>query len=147
MRGMWAEVWEVITTPPHLRPLYLCIYVATVLIGVATFVSPPASVEGAIGPVLSTIWALSFIVGGALGAFTVLTPVWALERVALVFCLVGVTVYAFVVVWLHVLSPPGSSRLTQIGIIVIATGAYLARVLVIGGYTYDPRSGRAGPTT
>src|SRR5699024_5788237 len=74
------RLWESITEPRHLKVAYLVIYLLTVGIGIVTATSPPQSIEGPLGPILTGIWSGLFIVGGAVGAITVLPGWWWVER-------------------------------------------------------------------
>lgn len=135
------QLWERITEPRTMKVTYLSIYVLTALIGTVTLVSPPASISGEIGPVITIIWAVLFIVGGIAGAVTVLPGWWWAERLlAISPVLFGLSIYLIVVVTLHVQNmESGSSRLTQVGIITLASMPFVIRALVIREYSYEPR--------
>lgn len=119
---------------------YLLIYVTTVTIGVVTLVAPPQSIAGEIGPVVTVVWASLFIVGGLVGMVTVLPGWWWAERLlAIAPVLLGLAIYLAVVIALQAQSDAGSSRLTQLGIIVLASAPFAIRALVIREYSYEPR--------
>lgn len=127
-----------------MKVAYLAIYVLTTAIGVVTLVTPPQSIAGEVGPLITTIWAALFILGGVVGAVTVLPGWWWVERLlALAPIGIGLAIYLAVVVVLHVQNAQdGSSRLTQVGIIVLAAAPFAVRFLVIREYSYDPRARR-----
>lgn len=140
LRGLWQRITE----PRHLKVAYLVIYLLTALIGVVTMISPPQSIAGEIGPVITTVWAGLFIVGGVAGAVTVLPGWWWAERLlAIAPIMLGLVIYLAVVTVLHAQSAEiGASRLTQIGIIVLASAPFTIRFLLIREYSYDPRARR-----
>ena len=119
VRWLWGEI----TAPPHIKPIMAVAYGIGVFTGLATLTNPPQS-----------------IAGGVLGLATVFTPWWWAERTALIFAGTGVAVYAFVVLNLHILAPPGSSRLTQVGIIGLAVCLLVLRWHLIRVYSYQPLS-------
>lgn len=132
-------LWDEISTPPHMKPIYAGVYVVTVLTGVATLVVPPQSIAGPIGPLLAAVWASCFIVGGILGLCTVLTRLWWLERAGLGASGLGLVTYGVVVVMLHFEPTSSGSRLTQLGIIILAAALFLVRWFAIKDYSYEPR--------
>jgi len=136
-------VWESITEPRHLKVAYLVIYAVTVAVGVVTLVKPPQSIEGPLGTVTTMLWAGLFIFGGVVGAVTVLPGWWWVERllgIAPIF--IGLAIYLAVVVILHIRGLDlGASRLTQIGIILLASAPFTLRGLLIREYSYEPRRG------
>ena len=136
VRWLWGEI----TAPPHIKPIMAVAYGVATFTGLATLTNPPQSIAGEVGPVLAAVWAWSFIAGGVLGLATVFTPWWWAERTALIFAGTGVAVYAFVVLNLHILAPPGSSRLTQVGIIGLAVCLLVLRWHLIRVYSYQPLS-------
>lgn len=137
------RVWESITEPRHLKVAYLVIYAVTVAVGVVTLVKPPQSIEGPLGTVTTMLWAGLFIFGGVVGAVTVLPGWWWVERllgIAPIF--IGLAIYLAVVVILHIRGLDlGASRLTQIGIILLASAPFTLRGLLIREYSYEPRRG------
>jgi hypothetical protein len=118
--------------------IYFVIYVGWLLTGVATLVSPPNTISGELGPVLTIAWALLFIVGALVGLVTVLPGWWKWERWACHISLAGVAIYGFVVLNLHFTSP--GSRLTQLGVLYFGGAAvFVVRLAMIWGRTYAPR--------
>lgn len=141
---IWVRrLWESITEPRHLKLAYLLIYLITIAIGIVTLVKPPQSIEGPLGTVTTMLWAGLFIFGGLVGAVTVLPGWWWVERllgIAPIF--IGLAIYLAVVIILHVRGLDlGASRLTQIGIILLASAPFTLRGLLIREYSYEPRRG------
>lgn len=140
MRALRAA-WARITEPRHMKFAYLVVYVLTMAIGIVTLIAPPQSIAGEVGPVLTTIWASLFIAGGAAGAIAVLPGWWWAERLlAIAPVLLGLTIYLTVVLILHTQNADtGSSRLTQLGIIVLSAAPFSIRFLIIREYSFEPR--------
>lgn len=139
----WTKwLWSEFTFPPHMRAFYTAVYMITIYCGVVTWVSPPGTVANEIGPILSNIWAVALFSGGLLGLVFVLTPWWALERASLALCIAGLGVYAYVVFFLHIQAPPGSSRLLQLGVIALAAILYLIRLVSVRHFSFQPLSRR-----
>lgn len=140
MRALRAA-WERITEPRHMKIAYLVVYLLTVGVGVVTLITPPQTVAGEVGPVITIIWAGLFILGGAVGTISVLPGWWWAERLlAIGPVMLGLAIYLVVVIILHVQgADTGSSRLTQVGIIVLASAPFTIRALVIREYSYEPR--------
>lgn len=131
------SLWERITEPRHLSVIYGAVYTIAFLTGLATIAVPPQSIAGELGPVLSVLWACMFIIGGALGIVTVLPGWWKWERWACAFVLAGIAIYGGVVLTLHFTST--GSRLTQLGVLLIASLVFVIRIALIWGRTYGPR--------
>lgn len=140
MRSIRAA-WARITEPRHMKVAYLVVYAITTAVGVITLITPPQSIAGEVGPVLTTIWASLFIAGGLTGMITVLPGWWWAERLlAIALVILGLAIYFTVVVILHAQSADtGSSRLTQLGIILLASAPFTIRFLIIREYSFEPR--------
>lgn len=141
---IWVRrAWESITEPRHLKVAYLGIYLLTIAIGVVTLMWPPQSIEGPVGSASTALWACLFILGGIVGAITVLPGWWWLERLlAIVPIALGLLIYVAVVVILHLQGlDQGASRLTQLGVILLATTPFALRFRLILEYTFEPRRG------
>lgn len=134
-------LWEAITEPRHLKVAYMAIYMMTTAIGVVTLVKPPQSIEGPLGTATTTLWAGLFILGGIIGAVTVLPGWWWVERLlGITPIFIGLAIYLAVVIILHLRGlSDGASRLTQIGIILLASAPFTLRGLLIREYSYEPR--------
>lgn len=139
-----SQVWQGITEPRHMKVAYMVIYMLTIAVGVVTLIAPPQSIAGEVGPTITIVWACLFLLGGIAGTITVLPGWWWAERVlALAPVGIGLSIYAAVVIVLHVQTvDAGASRLTQVGIIALAAAPFAIRFLVIREYSYDPRARR-----
>lgn len=136
----YLEVWLRIKEPRFLRVLFLLGYLVTLGTGIATLTNPPTTIEGQLGPVLSVSWALFWIAGGIVASLTVLQGWWEAERYGVYASLVGVAIYAAVVIALHLQSP--GSRLTQLGVLIVAALFFALRLVLIRGHDFEPRPGR-----
>lgn len=133
---LWRALARWWRNPPLDRPVFQIGYIATIGAGVATLLVPPSTIANELGPVMSVAWAVMFIMGGTIGALTIYTDHWQLERLGIKTAGLGLLVYAAVIIALHV-SEPGS-RLTQLGMIIGTGGLYLARLRQITGWDYKP---------
>ena len=129
--------WQRITEPRHLKAAYAAIYLLVLATGVATLLSPPQSIEGQLGNVLTVIWSVFLIVGGFGGTLTVFPGWWWAERLSLILTLAGIGIYAVVVLSLHIISE--GSRLTQLGMILLAGSVFAIRWMLIRRYSFEPR--------
>jgi len=134
LRGLW----ESITEPRHMKAAFFVLYVVTIGTGFVTLLVPPTSIAGELGQPLSVTWAVFWLLGGFGGALTVFPGWWWAERLSIVLVWAGFGIYAFVVLSLHFTS--SGSRLTQLGVIFIASGVGYVRWLMIRKYTFEPRS-------
>ena len=141
--GLAIRLWQAISEPRHLQVTYLAIYALTVCVGVVTLMWPPRTIEGPLGEAATMLWAAAFIGGGLVGAIAVLPGWWWLERLlGIGLILVGLGVYLAVAIALHIDgAAEGSSRLTQIGVILLASSPFTIRFLLIWEYSYEPRRG------
>lgn len=140
--GALRRAWDRVTRPRHVKVIYLVIYVVSGGIGVVTLLNPPQTISGEVGPVLSTVWACLFILGGAVGAVTVLPGWWWAERLlGIAPIMIGLAIYLSVATVLHWQAlDTGGSRATQIGIILLAASPFILRFFFIKEYSYEPRS-------
>lgn len=139
--GIVTRLWRSITEPRHLKAFYLVVYLITVGIGMVTLVHPPSSIEGQLGTALTLFWAGLLAVGGLGGVATVMPGWWWAERAAVWLILGGAAIYAGIVVVVQATSPPGSSRWTQLGFIVLAGGLFILRLMLTRRWDYEPRRG------
>lgn len=132
MKTLWLKIHE----PRVVHVVQCAIYLVTLAVGVVALVAPPTSIEGAVGEMLTVVWALSLIIGGALGAATVLPGIWLLERLAVIACGTGAAMYGSVVLNLHF--SEGGNRLPQAGMIAIVLLSFVQRWARIRRYAFDP---------
>lgn len=131
-RRLWARIQE----PKVITVYQFVIYVVVTLTGLAAWFFPPTSIEGAIGPVLTQMFAGLLVTGGLLGSIAVLPGIWWLERAGVLACATGALIYGGVVLSLHVTQ--SGSRLVQLGVITWALLSIAQRWHRIRRYAYDP---------
>ena len=131
------RVWVSIHEPRVVKAIYFGVYLLTLTTGVITLIDPPQSIGGVLGSWLTTVWSISLIVGGLGAALSVFPGWWWSERLGSVLALLGLGIYALIVLYLH-LSDSGP-RLTQLGMILIASCVFLVRMAMIRKYTFEPR--------
>ena len=132
------RAWRALTDPPHQKPVYALVYVITIMTGLATLLMPPRSIEGVLGPLLMNVTGAAWLLGGLVCLVTLFTPWWWLERFGIGLAALGIASYGSVVLTLHVLE--SGSRLTQLGVIVLAGCLFLVRYLSIREWSYAPPS-------
>ena len=131
-------LWQSISNPRHLSLIYFSAYGIALLTGLVTLAVPPTSIAGELGPVYTIAWSVFFILGGILGLATALQGWWKWERWACWFTLAGIGIYGGVVLTLHFTSV--GSRLTQLGVLLLAATLFAVRVTMIWGRSYGPRA-------
>lgn len=132
------RLWSRVTEPRLLSVVYFAIYTVVLLTGVATLLAPPMSIEGALGSILTVIWSVLLIMGGTGGMLTVLPGWWWAERLSILLVWAGIGIYLTVVISLHITG--SGSRLTQLGMIVLATSTFVVRWVLIRKYSFAPQS-------
>lgn len=136
---MW-RLWGAIREPRVKKLLYGFLYLVAVLTGWATLWRPPQSIEGPLGPTLTTVWAVALTIGAVFSLLAVFPGWWWLERIGLLGIGSGALTYFAVVITLHLQGPPDSSRLTQAGFIfMVVIGVCVIRVHEIWRNTFEPR--------
>lgn len=138
----WLQrLWARITEPRRMKVFYFFVYLLTAGVGLVTLLSPPRSIAWELGPGVTVILAWFLIAGGVSGVLTVLTPWWWAERLLGIGpILIGLSIQVVMVAILHVQSAPEiGSQLQRIGIVVLASAVFTARLLAIFDYSYDPR--------
>lgn len=138
MRAL-RRAWEKITEPRHLKLFYFGVYLLAVWVGMVTLLNPPASIEGALGTVITAFWASLIVVGGAGAIVTVLPGWWWAERLSVWLILTGIAIYEGVVLSLHFSGPEGASRLTQAGFVAFAALLFILRLILTRKWDFEPR--------
>jgi FtsH-binding integral membrane protein len=127
-RTAWARVKE----PRVLRVLFLLGYVVTLIMGVTTLSTPPAIVEGELGPILSAAASVFLIVGGVAGAATVLQGWWQVERHAVAAAMLGIVIFGLALI-------ASASTSTQLGALALGMLFFVLRLALIRGHDFEPR--------
>jgi lysylphosphatidylglycerol synthetase-like protein (DUF2156 family) len=132
MRGLWLRVQE----PRALSAIYFFAYVAITIVGVAVTVDPPRTVQGSIGHALVVLWAILLLVGGGIGASSVLQGAWWLERVGAIACGFAMLIYGVAIAGTP--ATQISLRIATLAFITFAALAFAARLVKVSRYAYDP---------
>lgn len=130
------RAWRALTDPPHQKPVYVLVYVITIMTGLVTLITPPRSIEGVLGPMLMGVTGAAWLLGGLVCLVTLFTPWWWLERFGLGLAVLGIASYGSVVLTLQLVE--AGSRLTQLGVIGLAGCLFLIRYLSIREWSYAP---------
>src|SRR5690554_4628426 len=83
MRARALKLWNRIREPRVVSTLRFCMYLAMLLGAITALISPPRSIEGAVGELAMTGLATLLAFGGVLGAIAALPGIWWLERTAI----------------------------------------------------------------
>lgn len=108
--------------------------------GFWAFGSPPTSVANELGAVITTTWAVLFILGGVLAVVGALPGWWYLERAGILILSTGLAIYGGVVWYLHYTVP--GNRAVQGSVIIALIILSMARYARISGATLDPSRGK-----
>ncbi|WP_105033483.1 hypothetical protein [Cryobacterium aureum] len=125
-----------IKEPRSTRLAFFCIYLILVLGGSSAFTGPPTSIDDTLGSALTLLWGAFFIVGGILGASSVLRGSWWVERVGLLSSGTAFAMYAVVITFLQI--QQAGPYLMQLCIIAVALTTLTLRWTQIRRYAYDP---------
>lgn len=123
--------------PRDISVVYTIVYIVTLYTGIVTILQPPSSLSLAVGGpqtmalvgILMTMGAVAALVGGA-GEW------WRMERIGVLGAGAGVLIYAAIVLGLHLTTE--GSRLTQLGVIVLAELLFVVRMMMIRTFTFRP---------
>src|SRR5690625_7023645 len=83
MKARALKLWDRIREPRVVSVLRFCMYLTMLLCAATALVSPPRSIEGAVGELAMAGLATLLAFGGALGAIAALLGIWWLERNAI----------------------------------------------------------------
>lgn len=129
--------WRSFNDPELQKPLFLIAYAIGVYTGAVTIINPPSSIQSELGPVLMMATGVIWFVGGVTCLVTIFTDWWWLERLGLILLWGGILAYFGTVFIVHLESVSGS-RLTQLGVILLATIGFVSRFLSIREWSYAP---------
>jgi len=132
LRDFYLRIKE----PRVQRIAFLLLYALLAVIGIGGFVSPPAIIEAALGW-LTPFWAGFSLLGGAVGAVTVLPGWWWAERIAAAAGVFGSLIYGSVIVAVHFHSDAAIT--THLGYACIPIVLLAYRLWETRRYDYEPR--------
>lgn len=134
MRSHWIHL---VPEPRYASAVYTLVYALFVLTGLATLLVAPQTLIGLLGEAGMALVGWFFLLGGIIGMGAGWREWWELERWAIAMMGIGLASYGWIVLQLHFQST--GSRLTQLGIILIAGCVLILRVGMIWRYPYKPR--------
>ena len=132
----WIRWITSVPEPRSVRFGYLLAYVLWAIAGISVLIQPPTSLSGAVGEGLTYLWGAFLAVGGTVGAGTVLTYYWYLERFSIWLTGAGVAVYGILVGSMHILE--SGNRLPQLMFILAGLVFLVVRYLRIKGPNIQP---------
>ncbi len=136
MRTALHKLWLRIQEPRALSAIYFFVYLAVAVMGLAIILDPPRSIQGAIGHTLVVCWSWFLLIGGGLGAATVLQGVWWLERAGAILCGFAMLIYGVAVCGVPLTQI--SVRVASVCFVLFAVLAFAARLVKTRHYAYDP---------
>lgn len=136
MRAYALRLWSRVQEPRALSAIYFFAYVAVTIVGIAVAFDPPRALQGTIGHLLVVLWAGLLLVGGGIGACSVLQGAWWLERVGAIACGFAMLIYGVAISGTP--APQTSLRIATLAFIIFAALAFAARLVKVSRYAYDP---------
>lgn len=136
MKDKLHKLWLRVHQPRMLSTIYFFAYLAILVCGLAVAIDPPRAVQGSIGHLLVVGWAAMLVIGGGIGAATVLQGAWLFERAGALLCGVAMLIYGIAILSIPVSQP--SLRIASTCSIIFAILAFAARLVDIRRYFYDP---------
>lgn len=130
--GLWLRIQE----PRAMTAIYFFVYLAVAVMGLAVLADPPTNIAESIGPILMTLWAGLLIMGGGIGAATVLQGQWWLERAGAIACMFAMAIYGAAFVGVPVAQV--SQRVATVCFVLFAILAFAVRLVKTRKYSYDP---------
>lgn len=129
---LWLRVQE----PRALSAIYFFAYLAVFVLGLAVATDPPRAVQGTVGETLVLWWAWMLLVGGGIGAATVLQGAWLFERAGSILCMSAMAIYGVAMASLPVSQQ--SLRVATLSFVTFSILAFAARLVQTLRYSYDP---------
>lgn len=132
------QVWTSIREPRHIKTVYLTYYLIAIATGLVTYMDPPGIIETTVGAAATAAFSTFLIVGGIMGAVSVYRGWWWLERLGNWSCIWALLIFLIVIITL--ISQQGiEAGSIYAGVGTLASGIFLVRLLMIHGFTYEPR--------
>lgn len=132
------RMWQRINEPRVISVTHAVVYAVLCSVALGALVTPPATINGAVGTLAMRLLAGMLAVGGALGVPTALAGIWWLERTAASLVMLASGVYLGIILALQIASGPGSNRMLQAGYVLTALLLHFVRWHRIKQRPYDP---------
>lgn len=136
-RSPLGRAWARIREPKVIKVILTVGFLMTFMMGVSAVVSPPNSIEGEIGTLLTYMWGAFLMIGGSLGAASTLPGWWIIERIGILSCMVGLGIYAVVVLSMQLTSD--GNRFPQWFLILFAAMMLAAEGARTWGHNFEPK--------
>ncbi|WP_334121850.1 OpgC domain-containing protein [Glutamicibacter sp.] len=131
-----VSLWIRIQEPRLVSVVQTLIYALCFTGGLVTILDPPRSIEGAFGNGVTLAWGLFALIGGAMGAYSAPTGKWLIEKPAIIACATAITLYAGILVSLHITET--GNRIPQLVFVLIGLLHFVNRYWRIKPYSYEP---------
>lgn len=118
--------------------MYLSYYLLAIITGVATLIDPPGIIETTVGFAATVAFSVFLILGGIMGGSSVYRGWWWLERLGNWSCIWALAIFLIVVITLITQQGVEAGSIYA-GVGALASGIFLVRLLMIHGFTYEPR--------
>lgn len=136
-RSLLGRTWARIREPKVIKAIMTISFLMTLTMGVSAIVSPPTSIEGEIGTLLTYMWGAFLVIGGSLGAASTLPGWWIIERIGILSCMIGLGIYAVVVISMQLAST--GNRFPQWFLILSAAMMLAAEGARTWGHNFEPK--------
>lgn len=136
MKATVLKLWLRVQEPRALSAIYFFVYLAVTVMGLAVVSDPPRTIQGTLGQTLVVCWAGMLVIGGGIGAATVLQGIWWLERAGAILCMFAMGIYG-IAYWGIPISQL-SLRIASVSFVVFAILAFAARLVKTRHFAYDP---------
>lgn len=134
----FQRIWSTIQEPRHIKSVYLGYYLIAITTGVVAFLFPPGIIENVVGASATYAFAGFLLLGGAMGAASVYPGWWWLERLGNWSCMWALMIFLIVIITLTAHEGTEAGGIYA-GVGALASGIFLIRLLMIRGFTYEPR--------
>lgn len=133
-----VSLWQRINEPRVISVTHAAVYAVLCGVALGALVTPPATIDGAVGTLAMRLLAGTLAVGGALGAPTALAGIWWLERTAASLVMLASGIYLGIILALQVAGGPGSNRMLQAGYVLSVLLLHFVRWHRVRQRPYDP---------
>lgn len=134
--NLLVSLWRRIQEPRALSAIYFFAYLAVLVLGLAVAADPPRAVQGTVGETLVLWWAWMLLIGGGIGAATVLQGAWLFERAGSILCMFAMAIYGVAMSQLPVTQQ--SLRVATLSFVTFSILSFAARLVHTRRYSYDP---------